>query len=315
VVGSARFRGHVFERLSEMMRKLLVIAFAAFALAASGCGSSSSSPGSSSPPASTGAACSPASNKTLTANTLTIGTDNPAYYPYFAGGPGHEWSGKYNNDPYTGKGFENAVAYAVAAKMGYAKSQVKWVVTHFNQSFAPGPKNFDFYLAQVSIKPKRAQFVDFSAPYYSANQAVVALSGTPITKATSLAALKSYKLGTQVGTTSYDYITQNIQPSRQPSAFNTTNDAIHALENKQIDGLVVDLPTAFYMTAVQIPHSTIVGQFAPSPGGEQWGLVLQKGSSLTTCVDQAVNALSTDGTLDQLTKAWLSEKASAPILQ
>jgi polar amino acid transport system substrate-binding protein len=298
-----------------MLRKLAVVAFAALALAASGCGSSSSSSSNTSTPAGTAATCSPATNKTLAAGTLTIGTDNPAYYPYFSGGPGHEWSGKYNNDPYTGKGFEDAVAYAVAKRMGYGAGQVKWAVTHFNQSFAPGPKGFDFYLAQVSIKPKRAQNVDFSAPYYSANQAVVALSGTAITKATSLAALKPFKLGTQVGTTSYDYITQNIQPSQQPQAYNTTNDAIHALEAKQIDGLVVDLPTAFYMTAVQIPHSTVVGQFAPSSGGSQWGLVLQKGSSLTSCVDQAVNALTTDGTLDQLTKTWLSQKASAPILQ
>jgi len=299
-----------------MKKSLLAIAFAAVALAASACGSSSSSSSSSAPAGgSTGAACSPASNKTLTANTLTIGTDNPAYYPYFSGGPGHEWSGQYNNDPYKDKGFEDAVAYAVAKQMGYSPSQVKWAVTHFNQSFSPGPKNFDFYLAQVSIKPNRAQNVDFSAPYYAANQAVVAIKGNPITKATSLADLKPYKLGSQVGTTSYDYITQNIQPSQQAQAYNTTNDAIHALENGQIDGLVVDLPTAFYMTAVQIPKSTIVGQFAPSPGGDQWGLVLSKGSSLTPCVEQAINALDRAGTLEQLRQTWLSEKASAPVLQ
>ncbi|HEX2589620.1 MAG TPA: ABC transporter substrate-binding protein, partial [Gaiellales bacterium] len=227
-----------------MKKSLLAIAFATVALAASACGSSSSSSSSSTPAGGgTGPACNPANNKTLTANTLTIGTDNPAYYPYFAGGPGHDWTGQYNNDPYKNKGYEDAVAYAVAKQMGYSPSQVKWAVTHFNQSFSPGPKNFDFYLAQVSIKPKRAQNVDFSAPYYAANQAVVAIKGTPITKATSLADLKSYKLGTQVGTTSYDYITQNIQPSQQAQAYNTTNDAIHALENGQIDGLVVDLPT------------------------------------------------------------------------
>jgi polar amino acid transport system substrate-binding protein len=298
-----------------MRKSLLAIAFAAVALAASACGSSSSSSSSTPTGGSTGQSCSPATNKTLTANTLTIGTDNPAYYPYFSGGPGHDWTGQFNNDPYKNKGFEDAVAYAVAKQMGYSPSQVKWAVTKFNQSFAPGPKNFDFYLAQVSIKPNRAQNVDFSAPYYAANQAVVAIKGTPITKATSLADLKPYKLGTQVGTTSYDYITQNIQPSQQAQAYNSTNDAIHALENGQIDGIVVDLPTAFYMTAVQIPKSTIVGQFAPSPGGDQWGLVVSKGSSLTPCVDQAMNALDSAGTLDQLRQTWLSEKASAPVLQ
>jgi polar amino acid transport system substrate-binding protein len=298
-----------------MRKTLLAIAFAAVALAASACGSSSSSSSSAPAGGSTGQTCSPSANKTLTANTLTIGTDNPAYYPYFSGGPGHDWTGQFNNDPYKDKGFEDAVAYAVAKQMGYSPDQVKWAVTKFNQSFAPGPKNFDFYLAQVSIKPNRAQNVDFSAPYYAANQAVVAIKSAPITKATSLADLKPYKLGTQVGTTSYDYITQTIQPSQQAQAYNSTNDAIHALENGQIDGIVVDLPTAFYMTAVQIPKSTIVGQFAPSPGGDQWGLVLSKGNSLTICVDQAINALDSAGTLDQLRQTWLSEKASAPVLQ
>ena len=238
-----------------MINKLLAVAFVALAVAASGCGSSSSS-SSSTPPASSGGAadCSPASLQTLTSGKLTIGTDNPAYSPYFTGGPGHDWSGQYNNDPYTGKGFEDAVAYAVAEKMGFTKDQVTWAVTHFDQSFAPGPKNFDFYLAQVSIRPKRAENVDFSLPYYRANQAVVALKGTPITSATTLADLKQYKLGTQVGTTSYDFITGTIQPSQQPSAFNTTNDAIHALQAGQIDGIVVDLPTAFYMTGGADPQ-------------------------------------------------------------
>lgn len=299
-----------------MINKLLAVAVVGLAVAASGCGSSSSS-SSSAPPSSAGTAltCTPDSLQTLTSGTLTIGTDNPAYSPYYTGGPGHDWSGKYNNDPYTGKGFEAAVAYAVAAKLGFTRENVKWAVTHFDQSFAPGPKNFDFYLAQVSIRPKRAENVDFSLPYYRANQAVVALKGTPITTATSLADLKKYKLGTQVGTTSYDFITGTIQPSQQPSAFNTTNDAIHALQAGQIDGIVVDLPTAFYMTAVQIPKSTVVGQFPTSPGGDQWGLVMTKDSALKPCVDKAVAALTADGTLAQLQKTWLSDKVSAPVLQ
>ncbi len=298
-----------------MTRKLLTITFAALALAASACGSSSSSSGSSAPSSAPADTCAVNNLSTLTPGTLTIGTDNPAYSPYFTGGPGHDWTGQFNNDPYTGKGFEDAVAYAVAEKMGYTKDQVKWAVTHFNQSYAPGPKNFDFYLAQVGINPKRQQAADFTTPYYSANQAVVALKSNPISKVTSLGELKQYKLGTQTGTTSYDYITQSIQPSQQPQAYTTLNDSIHALQAKQIDGIVVDLPTAFYMTAVQIPGSTVVGQFPTSPGGEQWGLVLDKGSSLTPCVDKAVAALTADGTLDQLTKTWLSDKVSAPILQ
>jgi polar amino acid transport system substrate-binding protein len=299
-----------------MINKLLAVAFVALAVAASGCGSSSSS-SSSAPPVSSASAltCTPDSLQTLTSGTLTIGTDNPAYSPYFTGGPGHNWSGKYNNDPYTGKGFEAAVAYAVAAKLGFTRENVKWAVTHFGQSFAPGPKNFDFYLAQVSIRPKRAENVDFSLPYYRANQAVVALKSDQITSATTLADLKTYKLGTQVGTTSYDFITGTIQPSQQPSAFNTTNDAIHALQAGQIDGIVVDLPTAFYMTAVQIPKSTVVGQFPTSPGGDQWGLVMTKDSPLKACVDKAVAALTADGTLAKLQQTWLSEKVNAPVLQ
>jgi len=299
-----------------MKKSLLALAFAVVALGAASCGSSSSSSSSSAVGGSSsgGASCTPATMNTLHPGQLTIGSDNPNYYPYFTGGPGHEWTGKFNNDPYTDKGFEDAVAYAVASKLGYTTSQVQWQVTHFNQSFAPGPKQFDFYIQEASIEAKRAQNADFSTPYYRANQAVVAIKDTPITKATSLADLKPYKLGTQVGTTSYDFITSTIKPSQQPSAFNTTNDAIHALENKQIDGLVVDLPTAFYMESAQIPHSTIVGQFPTSPGGEEWGLVLAKGSSLTPCVDQALNAMINDGTLAQITKTWLSEKVSAPIL-
>jgi polar amino acid transport system substrate-binding protein len=300
-----------------MVRKLLAVAFAAFALVAAGCGSSSSSSNStqSSGGSTVSDPCAPGNLQTHTAGKLTIGTDNPAYSPYFTGGPGGDWTGKYNNDPSTGKGFEAAVAYAVAQQLGFSKDQVQWQTTHFNQSFAPGPKDFDFYLAQVSYTPKRAQQVDFSDSYYDVNQSVVALKSNPITKATSLADLKQYKLGTQVGTTSYDFITNEIQPSQQPQAYNTLNDAINALKAKQIDGIVIDLPTAFYMTAVQVPNSTVVGQFPSQPGGEHFGLVLPKGSSLTPCVDKALASLKSDGTLDQITKTWLSEKVSAPILQ
>ena len=247
--------------------------------------------------------------------TLTIGTDNPAYSPYFTGGPGGGWTGQYNNNPYTGKGFEAAVAYAVAKQMGFTNSHVRWAVTHFNQSYAPGPKNFDFYLAQVSITPQRAKTVDFSAPYYTQNQAIVALKSNKYAHADSVAALKGAKLGTQIGTTSYDLITNVIKPGPQPAAYHTLNDSINALKAHQIDGIVVDLPTAFYMTAVQIPDSTIVGQFPASEGGSgHYGLVLAKGSPLTSCVDKALTALKANGTLDQITQTWLSDKANAPVL-
>jgi len=246
--------------------------------------------------------------------TLTIGTDNPAYSPYFTGGPGHSWTGKYNNDPYTGKGFEDAVAYAIAKQMGFTNAEVKWEVTHFNQSYAPGPKNFDFYLAQVSVTKKRAQAVDFSSSYYDVNQAIVALKTDKYAHAASVADLHGAKLGTQLGTTSYDFITSTIKPGPQPSAYHSLNDAINALKAHQIDGIVVDLPTAFYMTAVQISNSTIVGQFPASAGGGHFGLVLAKGSPLLSCVDKAISGLKANGTLAQIQTTWLSDKANAPVL-
>ena len=251
----------------------------------------------------------------LTPGTLTIGTDNPAFSPYFTGGPGHSWTGKFNNDPYTGKGFEDAVAYAVAKQMGFAPAKVKWQVTHFDQSFAPGPKGFDFYLAQVSITKKRAETVDFSTPYYDVNQAVVTLKSNKYANATSVAGLKGAKLGTQLGTTSYAFIQDVIKPGPQATAYHSVNDAINGLKAHQIDGIVVDLPTAFYITAVQVPNSTIVGQFPASSGGGHFGLVLAKGSPLQSCVDKAIGTLRANGTLAQIQTTWLSDKANAPVLR
>lgn len=297
------------------MRKLvLTLPVLVACLVAAACGTAKQT--ASAPASSTGSnPCGVQSLSLISAGTLTIGTDNPAFSPYFTGGPGHSWTGKFNNDPYTGKGFEDAVAYAVAKQMGFSPAKVKWQVTHFNQSYAPGPKGFDFYLAQVSYTKKRAQTVDFSSSYYDVNQAVVALKSNKYAHATSIAALHGAKLGTQLGTTSYGFITDVIKPASQPGAYHSLNDAINALKAHQIDAIVVDLPTAFYMTAVQIPDSTIVGQFPASSGGGHFGLVLSKGSALTPCVDQALTALKANGTLAQIQKTWLSDKASAPILK
>jgi polar amino acid transport system substrate-binding protein len=297
------------------MRKLvLTLPVLVVCVVAAACGTAKQT--ASAPASSTGSnPCGVQSLSLISAGTLTIGTDNPAFSPYFTGGPGHSWTGKFNNDPYTGKGFEDAVAYAVAKQMGFSQAKVKWQVTHFNQSYAPGPKGFDFYLAQVSYTKKRAQTVDFSSSYYDVNQAVVALKSDRYAHATSIAALHGAKLGTQLGTTSYGFITDVIKPASQPGAYHSLNDAINALKAHQIDAIVVDLPTAFYMTAVQIPNSTIVGQFPASSGGGHFGLVLSKGSALTPCVDQALTVLKANGTLAQIQKTWLSDKASAPILK
>jgi polar amino acid transport system substrate-binding protein len=199
--------------------------------------------------------------------------------------------------------------------MGFAESQVAWTVVPFSQSFRPGPKSFDFDINQISYSDKRAQAVSFSDSYYDVNQAVVALESSPIAGATSLADLKDAKLGAPVGTTSYDYIVDNLQPSQDPAVYDTLNDGVSALKAKQIDGLVVDLPTAFFITAAQVENSKIVGQF-PSVGEQEYfGMVFEKDNPLVDCVNEALAALRDDGTLDQIQQEWLSDKASAPVLQ
>jgi polar amino acid transport system substrate-binding protein len=300
------------------MRTFLAIAATGLALLAAACGSSGTSSESSSAAGGGGSsaanACAKDSLQTLQPGKLTISTDNPAYTPYFAGGPGHDWKGEFNNDPYADKGFEDAVAYAVADRLGFTADEVTWAATPFNQSFKPGPKNFDYYLAQVSITPQRQQSVDLSDPYYAATQAVVALKGKPITKATSLADLKSYKLGVEIGTTSADAISSVIAPDTEPNVYNRTRDATQALDNGQIDGLVVDFPTAYYIAFVDPGGGTVVGQFSGTGGEDQWALVLDKDSPLTPCVNQAIASLKSDGTLAAIEKKWLSDIVGAPVL-
>jgi len=281
---------------------------------AAGCGSEESAP---TTPAATGGtvATNPCAKDQLplvNGGKLTIGTDNPAYPPWFGGTPQGEWK---ISDPASGKGFESAVAYAVAEKLGFTKDEVEWTVVPFNNSFKPGPKDFDFDINQISYTPKRAQVVDFSDSYYDVNQSVVALKDSKIANATTLADLKDAKLGAPVGTTSYDYITQNIQPSQQPQVYDTLDAGVAALKAKQIDGLVVDLPTAFYVTAVQVPGGKIVGQFPTVGSQEYFGMVLQKDSPLTECVDEGLAELKDSGELAQIQQTWLSDKVSAPVLQ
>jgi polar amino acid transport system substrate-binding protein len=285
-------------------------------LAAAACGSSKGT--TASPAGSAGSNPCAKGNLTLvTPGQLTIGTDNPAFDPYFQGPTGHEWKGQFNHDPYNDQGFEDATAYAVAEQLGFQKSDVKWVAVPFNNSYKPGPKNFDFYLAQVSYSPQRAQGADLSDSYYDVQQAVVALQGTPIANVTTLAGLKSYRFGTQIGTTSYDVIKSVIQPSQSTQVYDTLNAALQALKNKQIDGLVVDFPTAYYMANVQLSNGTVVGILPSADSGskEHFSMVLQKGSPLTQCVNGALSALRADGTLAQIQDRWLNQAAHAPNLQ
>ncbi len=294
------------------MRKVLLLLVVAVTAAL--VGSALAARSSSSSPTSVTASCAKASLPLVNAGTLTVGTDNPAYPPWYAGGSpkGSFWK---INDPENGKGFEPAVAYAVAAKLGFTKSQVKWTYVPFDKSFAPGPKKFDFDINQISYTAARAKVVTFSSSYYDVNQALVVLKGTKIASVHSVAGLKPFKLGAQLGTTSYGYITSVIKPSQQAQVFSQNAAAIQSLKNKQIDGLVVDLPTAFYVTAVQVPHSTILGQFPTASGGEHFGMVFAKGNPLATCVDRALESLKASGALQKIQQTWLAKATGAPVLK
>jgi polar amino acid transport system substrate-binding protein len=281
---------------------------AAVAFVAAGCGGSDNNTSSSGAAA---ASCDRADLKLVNGSKLTVGTDNPAFPPWFGGTPKAPW--KVSN-PASGEGFESAVAYAVALRLGINKPEVEWVVVPFNTSFAPGPKKFDFDINEISFTPARAKVVDFSDSYYDVNQAIVVKKGTKIAGATSIADLKPYKLGVQIGTTSYQYIKDNIKPSQQPAVYDTNDAAVAALKNGQTDALVVDLPTAFYVTAVQVPNSKILGQFE-STTGEHFGMVFAKGNPLVKCVNQALVGLKADGTLKRIQDRWLSKVVAAPVLK
>jgi polar amino acid transport system substrate-binding protein len=251
-----------------------------------------------------GSACPPGALPTLKPGTLTFGTDQPVYPPWFV-----------DDKPESGQGFEGAVAAAIADGLDYPKDKVAWVRVPFNAAIQPGPKTYDVDLNEFSITDERKQAVDFSSPYYDVKQAVVALNNSPVAGATSIAALKSAKLGAQVGTTSLDAVTNQIAPTAKASVFNSNDDAKLALTNGQIDALVVDLPTAFYITSAELQNAKIVGQLPAGSGTpEQFGAVLDKGSALTTCVSQAVDKLRSAGTLTALEKQWLSTAGSAPEL-
>lgn len=252
--------------------------------------------------ASADASCQKDNLALVNSGQLTVATDKPAYPPYFQ-----------DDNPSNGKGFESAVAYAIAQQLGFDKSEVKWTVEPFNASYAPGKKKFDFDVNQISITPARQKRVDFSEPYYTAPQAVVALKKSDAANAKSLADLKDAKIGVQIGTTSLDAVAATIQPSSQPKVFNDSNDVVRALKTGGVDVVVVDLPTAFYLTAAQVEDAKIVGQFK-APGGDQWGALLQKGSKLTSCISGAVKKLSDSGQLKQIEDQWMGAAAGAPEL-
>ena len=248
------------------------------------------------------ASCEKADLATVTSGKLTIATGEPAYYPWVI-----------DDKPESGEGFEGAVAYAVAKQLGFSNDEVVWVRTTFDGAVTPGEKNFDFNLQQFSITADRSKVVDFSSPYYTAPQAIVSYKGSKIAGKTSIAELKNAKLGAAVGTTSLDAVENQI--GVKPQVFNDNAAAVTALKNGQIDGLVVDLPTAFYLSGVEVKDGLIVGQLPSTGAGDQFGLLLSKGSKLTTCVTGAVDAITADGTLAAITDKWLATDAGAPVLK
>ena len=257
------------------------------------------------------AGCAPAADPAadsgyVTDGKLTIGTGLPAYYPWVI-----------DDAPETGEGFEAAIAYAVAEELGFAKEDVVWVRTTFDEAIAPGPKTFDFNLQQFTITDERKQNVDFSSAYYETTQAVITTEGSKAASATSLADLKSLLIGAASGTTSFDAIEQQIAPTAGAQAFNSNDDAKLALESGTVDAIVVDLPTAFYLTGVELTGGLIVGQLPVADGktGDEFGLVLAKDSPLTAAVTAAVDALRTKGTLAQIAAQWLADNAAAPVLK
>jgi polar amino acid transport system substrate-binding protein len=255
-------------------------------------------------PSSSGDSCAPEQLNLITPSTLTIATDRPAYEPWFVG-----------NDPTNGKGFESAVAYALAKQLGFGRSDVEWVEEPFNKSFAPGKKDFDFDINQISILPEREEVVDFSDGYYQVAQAVIVLGDSDFATAGSLADLKDAAIGAQIGTTSLLAAKNGIQPSSPVAVFDDTNGAKQALLNGSIDAIIADLPTAFYITAVEIEGSKILGQFAATgPDPEEFGLLFEQGNPLVACVNEAIGALQADGTLEAIEEKWLSQDVEVPEL-
>jgi polar amino acid transport system substrate-binding protein len=323
------------------MRRVLVI-LAAFGLLVAACGKSEESPPTTSAAtteattapttaATSGATTAATSGATTAATTaadecatdqlnlvnagqLTVGTDNPAYPPWFSGGTTKDSMWKVD-DPNNGKGLESAVAFEVAKRLGFSTDQVEWVVAPFTQTYAPGSKDWDFAIEQISVTKKRAEAVDFSDSYYDVNQAIVAIKGTPVASAKSVDDLKDFNLAAPIGTTAYTYITDVIKPNTEPGSYSTLADTVAALNAHQVDAMVVDLPTALYIAdpfVQQVKNSVVVGQFANPEGGttDHVGMSFQKGNSLVDCVNKALGEMKDDGTLADLQTEWLSKQTN-----
>lgn len=287
----------IIKRLAALLFAILAVGMVA------GCGSGSSGEEDAGSGTTVAAKdCTPEGLDTYKPGVLTVATDSPAYPPYFV-----------DDDPSNGKGFESAVAYAIAGELGFTDSQVEWTKVPFNASYAPGDKQFDFDVNQISITPAREKVVTFSTPYYTANQAILVSKDSDLEDVTSLDQLKDVQIGVQIGTTSLDATRQAIDPSTEPKVFDSSNDVVTALRQGQVDAVVLDLPTAIYLRDAELEGSRVIGQFE-AEGGDQWGALMAKDSPIAACVDRAVDALTESGRLQEITDKWMSESASAPML-
>jgi polar amino acid transport system substrate-binding protein len=305
-------------RRSPALRRIIpVIAVGALVLAACGSDDDDTSAPATDPvgtdaPATTddSAAGDGTGNECTTGNTLTEGvltpaTGDPAFFPYVL-----------DDTPESGEGFEAAVVAAVARELGFSPENVQWTRVGFNEAIAPGAKDFDFNVQQFSITAERAEVVSFSDPYYSSNQAIVALADSPAQGATTLADLTDLKFGAQVGTTSLDFITDVIQPTQEPFVYDDNTAAKAALEADQIDAVVLDLPTAFYVSAVEFENANVVAQFPAEAGGttDDFGMVFELDNPLVDCVNEALTTLRDSGELADITNEWMSDFADAPVI-
>ncbi len=288
-------------RIPRPVRAAAVLAATAAVFALAACGSTGGSP-SSSAPAATSTATSAADLPTVTPGTFTVATGQPAYTPWVV-----------DNDPASGKGFEAAVTYAVAKQLGFTTAQVKWTRTTFDSAIAPGPKTWDVNIQQFSITTARKKAVDFSSPYYTSAQAIVTTKGSAAASATTYAALKTVKIGVASGTTSYSIVTAKV--GVQPQVFNSVDDAVLALKSGQVQAVVTDLPSAFYLAGAEVKNGVVSAQFPGDSSGDQLAFVLQKDSKLTPAVTAAVDAIRKNGTLAAITKQWLSSEVGVPVLK
>jgi polar amino acid transport system substrate-binding protein len=281
-----------------MRRILPAVAITAIGTLVAACGSSAAP---SSTPSASAASCTYASiqKELYTKGVLTVATDKPAYPPWFE-----------DNNPANGKGYESAVAYAVAQQLGFKRSQVTWVYEPFDASYAPGPKKFDFDINEISYTPQRATAVTFSIGYYNVTQSLVAMKGSAIVTHHTPAELKTYIYGDQIGTTSLAFIDSAIQPTTRPKVYQTLNDVKEALQVHQIAAFVTDTPTAQYISADEIPHSVMVAQFPDST--EHYGLLFSLGNPLVSCVNKAIAKLRANGTLAALQKKYLQIYLTVP---